>query len=171
MGLRLMRLGSLILFLLILLPSRGTAQEYGRESVSHRQVISGGVLLLTKGWFNGEYERKLSEIMTIGFAGGWLDPDPDKYTGFAALLRFYPQKTALTGFYFGGRAGLFNADDGDDSYTRPGLGIDVGYSWLLGPGRSFYLALGVGGVKLMGDVGGAESIFPSVRLLDVGIAF
>lgn len=171
MGTRGKFLTGLVLFFLALSPLKAEAQEEGREPVFHTQVISGGPLLLTLGGFNAEYERKISETLTWGLAGGWLDQDKDSYTGFGPFLRVYPQQTALTGFYLGGGAGLYRADHDGDAHTRPGIGIDVGYSWLLGPGRSFYLALGVGAVKLMGDVGAADSIFPSFRLLDVGIAF
>ena len=157
---------------LALTPFRAQAQEGVREPVPHDHVISGNPLILLAGWFNAEYEHKVMETMTLGLSGGWLDLDDADYTSVSGFLRFYPQGAAFTGFYLGGRLGVHNVDDGEDTYTALGIGIDVGYSWLLGPGRSFYVGLGIGGTRLMaGDLGDASAFVPSIRLINVGIAF
>jgi len=148
------------------------AQEVAREPVQHQHVISANPLLLLAGSFNAEYERKQAEYLTVGIAGGWLEQDEDNYTNVSAFARFYPQGAAFTQFYLGGRAGLYRVDDGEDSRTAFGIGVDIGYAWLLGPGRSFYVGLGIGATRLLQkDLGGASSTVPSIRLLDVGIAF
>ena len=158
--------------LLALSPLQAGAQEGVREPVPHDHLISGNPLILLAGWFNAEYERKLSETMTVGIAGGWLNLDEDDYTSVNGFLRFYPQGAAFTGFYLGGRGGVHNVDDGYESHTALGLGVDVGYSWLLGPGRSFYVGLGIGATRLFsGDLGDASAVVPSIRLINVGIAF
>ncbi len=166
-------LAGLLFLSLALSPLRVQAQEGVREPVPHTQLISGNPLILLAGWFNAEYERKVAENMTLGIGGGWLDlDDDDDYTNVSGFIRFYPQEAAFTGFYLGGRAGVYNVDDGDDSFTKFGLGIDIGYTWLLGPSRAFYIGMGIGATRLLGgDVGDASGTVPSVRLINIGIAF
>ncbi len=165
-------LSGLVLFSLAVSPLQAQAQEGVREPVPHEHLISGNPLILLAGWFNAEYERKLAENMTVGIAGGWLDLDEDDYTSVSGFIRFYPQEAAFTGFYLGGRAGVYDVDDGDDSHAALGIGIDVGFSWLLGPGRSFYVGLGFGAARLIsGGLGDASATIPSLRLINVGIAF
>jgi hypothetical protein len=65
-----------------------------------------------------------------------------------------------------------NADHGGDSHAALGIGVDIGYSWLLGPGGSFYVGLGIGATRLFSrELGGVPSVIPSIRLLNVGVAF
>ena len=165
-----------MLFALVLLsmaaaPLQARAQSV-REPVGHDQVISGNPLALLAGWFNAEYEKKLSETTTAGIAAGWSKFGNDDYTNVSGFFRYYPQGAALTGFYLGGEAGIYNVEAGDDSNTTFGLGVDIGYAWLLGPGRSFYVGLGIGAVRLFSDnLGGASGTVPTARLVNIGIAF
>ncbi len=148
------------------------AQEGVREPVSHDHVISGSPLILLAGWFNAEYERKVAENLTVGISGGWIDLDEDDYTSVSGFLRFYPQDAAFTGFYLGGRTGVHKVAEREESHTALGIGVDVGFAWLLGPGRSFYVGLGIGATRLLSrDLGDASSVIPSIRLLNVGVAF
>lgn len=174
------RLGALVLLSLVALPLHLRAQEAVqnaiREPVPHTNLISGGPLMLLAGWFNAEYETKLSETFTAGAVGGWLDMDNTDYTGINAFLRYYHQGAAFTGFYVGGRAGVYNikqaGEQGDDSETTLGIGLDLGYGWLLGPSDAFFIGVGIGATGLLGvDIAGAKSVIPAVRLLDIGIAF
>jgi len=166
----------MVLFALLILPFQLEAQNAGqgpvREPVSHTNLISGGPLMLLAGWFNAEYETKLSETFTVGAVGGWLDMDNTDYTGVNAFLRYYHQGAAFTGFYVGGRGGIYNVEHGDDSETTLGIGLDLGYGWLLGPADAFFIGLGIGATGLLGlDIDGAKSVIPAVRLLDIGVAF
>jgi hypothetical protein len=142
-------------------------QEGTREPVPHDQVISANPILLLASWFNAEYERKLSNVTTAGFGGGWLSVSDVDYTNVNAFLRYYPQGGALTGFYVGGRLGVYNVEEDDeDSETKLGIGVDFGYSWLLGLNRTFYVGLGAGASRLFDG-----PFVPSVRLVNIGIAF
>lgn len=171
----------LIILLMVLCPVQANAQARGqevqRESDTPGHVISGSPLLLLAGWFNAEFERKVAGNMTWGLAAGWQDLNDDDYTSVSAFLRFYPQKSAFTGLYLGGRGGLTRVSEApvvgtsDSSHTGFGVGVDIGYSWLLGPSDTFFVALGVGGTYLFGDLGNASSTIPNLRILDVGIAF
>ncbi|MFC1661573.1 hypothetical protein ACFL3S_09005 [Gemmatimonadota bacterium] len=156
------------------LPQQARGQEGTREPVAHDQVISGNPLILLAGWFNAEYERKLSNTTTAGFGGGWisLDGGDDDYTSLNGFLRYYPQGAALTGFYLGGRLGIHRVDTEDESASVFGLGVDLGYSWLLGPSRAFYVGLGLGATRLFGgDLEDASPTIPVIRLINIGIAF
>jgi hypothetical protein len=166
-------LTGLALFSLASLPLHAEAQEGVREPVRHTSVISGNPLILLAGWFNAEYERKVTGNVTAGISGGWIDlDDDDDYTNVSGFIRFYPQQAAFTGFYFGGRSGVYNADNGDDSTTSFGIGLDIGYTWLLGPSRAFYVGLGIGVTRLLGgDLDEFSTVVPSVRLVNIGIAF
>jgi hypothetical protein len=165
-------LGSLAVVVLAIAPIHGRAQEGVRVPVEHQHLISGNPLLLLAEWFNAEYETKLSETFTVGGSGGWLNLDNADYTNLAAFTRYYPQGAALVGFYLGGRFGIHNVESGDDSGSAFGFGIDLGYTWLLGPSRSFYIGLGMGATRLFGlDVRGASTTLPTVRLINIGIAF
>jgi hypothetical protein len=164
-------MAGLPLLLLAVLPQPAQSQGV-MEPVSHTNVISGNPLLLLAGWFNAEYEHKVTGNVTAGISGGWLELDDSDYTSVSGFLRFYPQEAAFTGFYLGGRTGLHKVTTGDESDTAFGIGVDVGYAWLLGPGRSFYVGLGIGATRLFsGDLGDASATIPSVRLINVGIAF
>jgi hypothetical protein len=172
-----MALAGLVLLTLAALPLQARAQEDEREPDTTSRVISGNPLLLLGGWFNAEYERKVAGNATVGLAGGWLELDNDDYTTVTGFIRFYPQGGAFTKFYVGGRGGVYrineaqDSDGGDTSQTALGVGFDLGYTWLLGPGRSFYVGLGLGASHLFGDIGNASRTVPNLRLLDVGIAF
>ncbi len=160
------------LVFLVLSPLQVQAQEVAREPVSHQHVISGSPLLLIAGSFNAEYERMLAESLTVGIAGGWLDLGEEENTSVTGFLRFYPQEAAFTGYYLGSRAGFYRVDDGGDPSNAFGIGVDIGYAWVLGPGRSFYVGLGMGATHLFsGNLGDASRTIPSLRVIDIGIAF
>jgi hypothetical protein len=151
-------------------PSRVHGQSTAPTLPEH--VISGSPLSLLAGWFNAEYERRLDHRTTVGITGGWLELDEDDYTGVCGFLRYYLRESAFSGFYVGGRAGFFRVDDGEKESSPIGLGLDVGYGWLLGPGGSIYVGLGIGATRLIGgDLDEASATIPSVRLLNLGIAF
>jgi hypothetical protein len=61
--------------------------------------------------------------------------------------------------------------DDDDEGSAFGFGFDVGYSWLLGAERKFYIGLGIGATRLFGGDIDESVTLPSIRLLNVGIAF
>lgn len=167
-----MRSSTLILMVMGFLVGSGMhesvqGQEGTREPVPHDQVISANPILLLASWFNAEYERKFSNVTTAGFGGGWLSVDEYDVTNVNVFLRYYPQGAALTGFYVGGRVGVYGVEeDDDDSWTGVGIGVDFGHSWLLGFRRSFYVGLGAGASRVLNG-----PFLPSIRLVNIGIAF
>jgi hypothetical protein len=169
-----MALGVILLLIGAVLPQGVSAQEGTRQPVVHDQVISANPLLLLFEWFNAEYERKLNNTTTAGFSGGWisLDDGDDDYVNLTGFVRYYPQGAALTGFYLGGKFGIHRVESTDEDGTALGFGIDIGYSWLLGINRSFYVGIGIGATRLFAsDLEDASLTVPSLRLVNIGFAF
>ena len=156
-------------------PGHASAQAPGTKvPVPHNQVLSANPILLLFEWANVEYERKISPTGTVGVAGSWVsfDDGNEEYRGLSAFYRYYPQGAALTGFYFGGKFGYHWVSDYGDTGSAFGLGIDIGYSWLLGESRSFYVGLGVGASRLFGNDLEDDSVtIPTIRLVNIGFAF
>ena len=168
--------------------------ESGRKS-----VISANPFGLLFQLFNAEYERVISETSTIGFGGSTLriedetypeppiigtdewglpiydwanEPDPitetDRYINFDVFWRFYPSGNPLVGWAFGAKLGITRVDD----QTHLGYGFDLNRSWLLGPEENFYIGLGFGLKRLIGD--GADDfipVIPTIRIANVGFIF
>ena len=161
--------------LLGLFPYAGAAQQQGtKEPVPHNQVLSANPFLLLFEWANVEYERKISPTGTVGMAGSWisLDEGNEDYLSLNAFYRYYPQAAVLTGFSFGGKAGIYRVSDNNEDAMAFGLGFDLGYSWLLGANRNFYIGLGIGATRLFGgDLEDSSATIPTVRLLNIGWGF
>ena len=157
------------------LPCRVNAQQPGtREPVPHQNVLSANPFLLLFEWTNVEYERKISPTGTVGLSGSWisLDEGDEDYRSLNAFYRYYPQAAALTGFYFGGRGGVYSVSDFQEDATVFGFGLEVGYNWLLGANRTFYIGLGAGAIRLFGgDLEDSSATIPTLRLLNIGWAF
>ncbi len=156
-------------------PGQAEAQDPGtRTPVPDEQVISANPFLLLFEWFNGEYERKVSPTMTLGVGASRFsfDDGDESYTGLNGFVRYYPQGAALSGFSLGGRLGIHSVSDDDDEGEAYGMGVDIGYSWLLGSERNFYIGLGIGATRLFGgDIEGGRVVIPSIRLINIGFAF
>ena len=144
-----------------------------RVAVEHQQVVSASPFLLMFKWFNVDYERKINEYHTWGASTSFLSLDDDEdYVNAQLAYRFYPQRAALTGFYLGGRGGFHNVDFRGDDDKFFGLGFELGYNWLLGSSRRFSISVGGGATRLFGgDLSGASLTIPTVRLMNLGVAF
>jgi hypothetical protein len=154
----------------------------GAEAVTPPStVISSNPILDMFGWYNIEIEHRLAPNSTIGLAGSYVDfeEENDTYKTATAFYRYYPQNDAPAGFFFGGRVGVFDvtAEDlitGDkESSTLGGIGIDIGYTWMIGTTRNFAISLGIGAVRLFGDTGDEDltMTLPTIRAINIGLAF
>jgi hypothetical protein len=169
----------LVLFLFLSSPPTHAAE------LNRKFVISTNPILDMFTWYNAEFEIAMGSNSTIGVSGTYLtfgdedDFDEETYMAVTFFYRYYPT-SSFEGFYFGGRMGYnhvkaqTNIDGSDESGSFLAAGIDVGYSWLLGDTKKFYVSLGVGAVRLFGedleDVDVAMTL-PTIRLINVGIAF
>jgi hypothetical protein len=154
----------------------GFAQGSAPVPVPHEQIVSANPFGLIFGWFNAEYERRLTPATTWGVSGSMLDVDTFEYRTANALLRYYPQGAALKGFFLGARTGVHHVENeeatGDDEATFVGAGFEIGYTWLMGQDQRVAISIGAGANRLFGaDLEGATLTIPSVRLVNVGIAF
>lgn len=168
------------------LASPALAQDTGTKApVQHGNSISTSPIADLLGFINGEYQRKVTEGATIGVSAGTLELDDDRYSNVMVFSRYYPQGAALTGFFVGGRVGAhrigydtweydperFTSTPTRRTETRPAIGIDVGYDWLLGAKRNVLIGVGAGAMRLIGT--GDDNFlvaFPTARL-NVGFAF
>ena len=160
------------------LPAGLAAQEAepaGTEASSDlsQWQISGNPFLLLAEWFAGEVEYAPGESVGFGLTfSHYSDPDnsDESATGASALVRYYPGKNRLRGFYFGSRVGWYSVDElGTSGGGSFAFGVDVGYNWIFGESDGFYLGLG-GGIKRLFDSDSLE-LMPIIRLVNVGWSF
>jgi hypothetical protein len=163
----------------LLIPAAALAQTAApAPAVQFDQVLSANPLGVVVKWFNVEYERKLGTATTFGASAshfGELD-----LSNASLLLRWYPQQSALEGFYLGARAGAFSFKTftydfrtyREETRVRPGAGVELGYNWLLGPKHNVSVGTGFGLNRIAtgSDSYSMPSVVPGFRL-NVGIAF
>ena len=148
------------------------AQDGTKVPVPHNQTISANPFGFMFKWFNAEYERKLTNTMTLGASGSNFGTGDVDLQRLNALFRYYPQGAALTGVYLGGRGGVARVSDRDLSAHAFAAGVEIGYSWLFGSKRNVGLSIGAGVDRLFGgDLDDFDIVWPNIRLVNVGIAF
>jgi len=175
--------------LLVILATTGFAQEStAGQSAAYNQVISAnpfGWILLP--WYNAEYERKVAGRATLTLSGSAFDwGDGDGFSSATTAFRYYPRGTPFRGFYLGPRIGLFwlsrgqddvnfDEDSGqgqddvnfdEDSGLHVGLGLEMGYAWLLGSEGHLSISIGGGATRVFN-----HAPIPVLRLVNVGWAF
>ena len=153
----------------------GQAQQTASH---HQQAISANPFGLMLDFFNAEFERAVSDSATAGAGGSFLSRNGDDYVNADAFYRYYPSGKPLEGFAFGLKAGITRLDAActftcRDSGRRSfvGIGVDTNYSWLLGRNDNFYVGAGFGLKRLFGRQDGYLKFIPTIRLINVGIAF
>lgn len=154
-------------------PASVFAQERPASEPPVHDVLSANPFLLISEWFNAEWEHGLTRTGTAGARVSKVDiGDPDvTYFSVRGFWRYYPDG-AFEGFFFGFDAGITGLDESGDTRTVLGAGFELGYNWLLGDRRNFYVSLGAGADRLFaGDLGDASAVIPTVRLVNIGIGF
>jgi len=66
--------------------------------------------------------------------------------------------------------GAYYLNEGYDNGTFFGAGVELGYTWLMGANKNWYLGMGVGVTRLLGGLSDSFT-FPQVRLVNFGYAF
>lgn len=162
-----------VVALVVFAGSPALAQDGTRTPVPHNQVVSANPFGLMFEWFNADYERKINESSTWGVSSSFfsLGGEAD-YVNVQGAYRFYPQGAALSGFYLGGKGGLHSVGVDGAEGRFFGLGFELGYNWLLGAKKNVSIGMGAGATRLFGGaLDGASLTIPTVRLVNVGIAF
>ena len=160
--------------LALLLPAAALAQTDVPS-----QALSTNPLGLIIKWPNVEYERRIASSATFGVSSSaFVD---DGQANVAMLIRWYPDRIALRGFYLGARAGVFRFKTYDydvrsyheSSTTLPGVGVEMGYNWLLGRSGNVMVGTGFGLTRILdgGRSWTVPEVLPSLRLVNIGIAF
>ena len=138
-------------------------------------------------WYNIEYERAFSSTASWSAGVGHIDigdtNDETTYTSADVRLRYYPSAEAPTKFSAGISFGYSRVTDEDPDQTGGfvknefdalAIGIDLGYSWLLGRTRQFFIGTGIGAKRLflLGEEDEDDETFgyPTLRL-SIGYAF
>lgn len=167
------RHGAALATVLVLLGSALPLHAQSFE-VPRKNVISANPFGLLLEFFNGEYERVVSESSTAGVGGSYFTDEDVEYVNADAFFRFYPQGDPLNGWAFGGKAGVTSIDEVG---TYFGFGFDVNRSWLLGRNNNFYVGVGFGLKRLLGvsdeddPTGDLLKFIPTIRIVNVGFAF
>ncbi len=166
---------------LIVLAAAHAAPARAQESAGYRQVVSANPFGLLLDLFNAEVERVVSESSTMGVGGSYgRDEDTDEfgntqdssYFNGDVFFRFYPGGRPLEGWNFGLKVGATRQKGWSESSTNFGYGFDANHSWLLGRNGNFYVGVGFGLKRLLGDIpDGALRVIPTLRIVNVGFAF
>lgn len=144
-------------------------------------VISANPFGLLLDVFNAEYARAITESLTVGVGGSFGSGEDEDDLGMVqetsyfngdVFARFYPSGRPFEGWNFGGKIGVTSQEGWTESSTNLGYGFDVNRSWLLGVNNNFYVGVGFGLKRLLGDLPeGGIRIIPTFRVLNVGFAF
>ena len=150
----------------------------GRLSDHTRLVSTNPFGLILLPWYNAEYENRAAESLSVIVSGSRLDfREGESFSSVNTGLRYYPNGRLFRGFYLGPRIGLFWVSQGDwileeeggmygDRFRSLGVGLELGYAWLLGDSRHLSISIGGGATRVLD--GGA---IPIVRLVNMGWAF
>ena len=129
---------------------------------------------------SGEAEFALAPSATVAFGGSYYGDDGPNYSTATVKLRLYPQEHAPAGFAVALGAGFARQQEnycnlgcGKRSKTNPTVGVELDYTWLLGPTRHFGLSLGGGLQRVLGvnDTHDDLSPFLPMGRLGIGYAF
>lgn len=170
-GWREVRRGSTLLALAVVLCTATPHDIDAQVSPPHDNAITANPFLLLFEWFNAEWEHRIGPDKTIGVSVAHfsLDDGGDVYNSLSGLFRVFPQERAPSGFFLGGRLGFHRVDVETQDESALGIGIEVGYTWLLGSEQTWVVSLGAGVTRLFSDAG--EGVLPGIRLVNVGWAF
>jgi len=184
---------SIVLLVILMFVSAVSALAQDNDLPQRKAVLSTNPILFVFSWYGLELELAASKRATIGVTGTYFqideqkeDDDPfdisydDTYLAGNAFVRYYPV-SAFKGFFIGAKLGVYNitheSELTKEEGTAYGIGIDIGYAWLLGAEQRVSVSIGIGASRLFGgdldddDEDDVLTVLPSVRLINVGIAF
>jgi hypothetical protein len=178
-----MRVVLIAALVLLVVGATGVWSQEEEETIVRKQVISTNPILDMFVWYNLEWEISVSPNSTIGAFGGYikLEDEEDEFTttdnyySGTIFYRYYPT-ASFKGFYLGARFGYYHVEeetaDQKSEGDFMGMGIDVGYGWLLGKPQRVAIGIGIGAVRIFGgDLEDVQATLPTIRFINVGIAF
>ena len=151
--------------------------EGSRTGIRRTNLVSANPIGILFEWYNGEYERALSSIVSLAGAASAYDLDDTDYQSVDGIIRYYPSGKALRGFSIGASVGYINLDeDFDDCFgcveedgSSATLGVRADYVWILGRDQRFAAAAGIGAKRLLSDNLGTEGV--PIGRLSIGYAW
>jgi hypothetical protein len=161
----------LVAFLMVWAPSQARAQQPSvLPPIQHTHVVSTNLLGIVAKWFNVEYEHKAGESSSAGLSGSSLmigigDGDIRRANAF---VRYYPQGSALNGFYIGARGGVLWNWVGDHQSAAT-AGLEIGHTTLYGRNKNVAVSVGFGLDRAWYEHG--STVIPNIRLFNIGVAF
>jgi hypothetical protein len=161
------------------------------RGTSPSRIISVNPFMPLAGYFQGEYEQKLQDNISVAVSASSAKFDNRRYLNADVKLRMYPQDRGLEGLGLAAGIGLGNARQ-DDSFlpctpvpsctplvdrgryiTRPSFSVESHYQWMFGRSRATAVAVG-GGLKRYfisdDEARGIGRLVPTGRLT-IGWAF
>lgn len=152
----------------------------GREVPIRENLVSVNPLGLVFEYFSGEIEHAMSRSASIAVTGSYASPFDVTYTSLDVIGRYYPSEAGLRGFSIGPTVGYTHVGDdvgcfggcSTNSTNAFTAGIQIDYSWILGPSQHFGIELGLGAKRLFyqGSAGNGSDALPTGRI-SVGYAF
>jgi hypothetical protein len=139
--------------------------------ITPRHVVSINPFLPLAGYFQGEYEQRVRDNLSVAVSGAHIRLD-DLYTSTDFKLRFYPSGRALQGFGLSVGVGFGRVENDDIFYdcvvllpgepgscpesrgksaTGPSASVEAQYQWLLGKSRNTAVAVGAGAKRFYVD--------------------
>lgn len=152
------------------------APAYAQQSSDGpRFQVSVSPILALAEWYTGELEYAFADQISGVLGFSFFSPD-DEYTAVDFKVRFYPNATPLEGFNISGIVGYTSITENvtDETGSAMTLGVDLGWGWLFGQQKLWFLGIGLGAKRYFGEdtLGGEEItlILPTARL-NFGLAF
>ena len=159
------------------------------DPATRRTVVSVNPIGVFAEYVAGDIEYRTAPFLTVG-AGVTVNTieDYNNYRAFELKARYYPAERALQGLSIAATAGVSTAradsyDFGSffppgaprpDRVTRPTIGTELSYQWILGPSSRFVAVLGAGVKRMFGTEGGFDPVniplLPTARV-NIGVAF
>lgn len=156
------------------------------------RIIAINPFIPLAGYFQGEYEQRVQQNLSVAVAGSYAPFDNRDYTNADVKLRLYPNDRALEGLGVAAGVGIGRARQDDlgavclaltcppapgkgKMLTAPTFSIEAQYQWLLGTSRSTAVTVGGGLKRYYFDEAdtegrGVDRLLPTGRLT-IGWAF
>ena len=171
---------SLVAALALAMSNVASAQsvDADRAGIQRRNLISSNPIGLLFEWYQGEYERALSDAFSVAVAGASFNLSDDDVASVDVIGRYYPSGRALRGFSLGATVGYSGITEdvctqfscGEEEYSAFTVGIRGDYVWILGREQHLAVAAGVGAKRLLSDrIDGIEGL--PVGRLSIGYAW
>ena len=162
------------------------------DPATRRAVVTANPFALFAEYIAGDIEVRATPFLTVG-AGVSLNQidDYNNYRAVELKARYYPAEQALQGLSIAATVGVSTAN-ADSRYssgnygfismsgnfservTRPSLGTELSYQWIVGPSSRFVAVVGAGVKRMFGKEGTFNPlnipVLPTARV-NIGFAF